>query len=169
MRQHRRSPVLESIQPNAAGIDIGSQTDWVCVPAERDSNSIRSFGCFTADLHALADWLAACGVETVAMESTGVYWIPLFQILETRGFEVQLVNAQHVKTLPGRKSDVLDCQWLQQLHSYGLLAGSFRPADQVCVLRSYIRHRGSLIKSACVHLQRMQKALTQMNVHCIKS
>ncbi|MBW4690454.1 MAG: IS110 family transposase [Lyngbya sp. HA4199-MV5] len=164
MRQHRQSPALESIHPNPAGIDIGSHTHWVCVPAERDATSIRSFGCFTADLHALADWLATCGVETVVMESTGVYWIPLFQILETRGFAVQLVNAQHVKTLPGRKSDVLDCQWLQQLHSYGLLAGSFRPTDQVCVLRSYIRHRDNLIKSACVHLQRMQKALTQMNV-----
>lgn len=98
------------------------------------------------------------------MESTGVYWIPLFQILETRGFEVKLVNAHHVKTLPGRKTDVLDCQWLQQLHSYGLLAGSFRPADEICVLRSYIRQRDTLIKSACVHIQRMQKALIQMNV-----
>ncbi len=102
------------------------------------------------------------------MESTGVYWIALFQILETRGFEVKLVNAHHVKTLPGRKTDILDCQWLQQLHSYGLLSGSFRPEDQICVLRSYIRHRDSLIKSACVHIQRMQKALTQMNVQLHK-
>nr|WP_317111291.1 IS110 family transposase [Chroococcidiopsis sp. SAG 2025] len=112
--------------------------------------------------------LAECQVETVAMESTGVYWIALFQILETRGFEVKLVNAHHVKTLPGRKTDILDCQWLQQLHSYGLLSGSFRPEDQICVLRSYIRHRDSSIKSACVHIQRMQKTLTQMNVQLHK-
>jgi len=140
----------------------------VSVPKDRASESVRRFGCYTADLYALADWLALCGVKTVAMESTGVYWIALFQILETKGFEVKLVNAHHVKTLPGRKTDILDCQWLQQLHSYGLLSGSFRPEDQICVLRSYIRHRDSLIKSACVHIQRMQKALTQMNVQLHK-
>lgn len=112
----------------------------------------------------MATWLKACGIETVAMEATGVYWIPVFQILETQGFEVKLVNARHVRTVPGRKSDVLDCQWLRQLHSYGLLAGSFRPDDSVCVLRSYIRQRDTLIKSASTHIQRMQKALTQMNV-----
>ncbi|HCF29617.1 MAG TPA: IS110 family transposase [Cyanobacteria bacterium UBA11049] len=156
------------MNPNAAGIDIGSEFHWVSVPKDRACECVRRFGCYTADLYALADWLAECGVETVAMESTGVYWIALFQILETRGFEVKLVNAHHVKTLPGRKSDVLDCQWLQQLHSYGLLSGSFRPEDQICVLRSYIRHRDSLIKSACVHVQRMQKALTQMNVQLHK-
>lgn len=155
---------LRAIHPNAAGIDIGSANHWVCVPASREQECVRRFGCYTADLYALADWLAKCGIETVAMESTGVYWIPLFQILETRGFEVKLVNAHHVKTLPGRKSDVLDCQWLQQLHSYGLLSGSFRPEDEVCVLRSYIRQRDGLIRSASVHIQRMQKALTQMNV-----
>ena len=127
----------------------------VSVPKDRASECVRRFGCYTADLYALADWLAECQVETVAMESTGVYWIALFQILETRGLEVKLVNAHHVKTLPGRKTDILDCQWLQQLHSYGLLSGSFRPEDQICVLRSYIRHRDSLIKSACVHIQRM--------------
>lgn len=118
----------------------------------------------SADLYAIADWLTESGVETVAMESTDVYSIPLFQILETRGFEVKLVNAHHVKTLPGRKTDVLDCQWLQQLHSYGLLSGSFRPEDEICVLRSYIRQRDSLIRSASVHIQRMQKVLTQMNI-----
>jgi transposase len=155
---------LEPIHANVAGIDIGAQTHWVCVPAERAVENVRSFGCFTADLYALADWLKECGVQSVAMESTGVYWIALFQILETRGFEVRLVNAHHVKTLPGRKSDVLDCQWLQQLHSYGLLSASFRPDDQVCVLRSYIRQRDNLVRSACVHVQRMQKALTEMNV-----
>lgn len=159
---------LRPINSNAAGIDIGSEFHWVSVPKDRASECVRRFGCYTADLYALADWLAECRVQTVAMESTGVYWIALFQILETRGFEVKLVNAHHVKTLPGRKTDVLDCQWLQQLHSYGLLSGSFRPDDQICVLRSYIRQRDSLIKSACVHIQRMQKALTQMNVQLHK-
>lgn len=143
---------LDQIQPNAAGIDIGSQHHWVCVPEERDSECVKRFGCYTADLYAIADWLTECKVDTVAMESTGVYWIPLFQILETRGFEVRLVNAHHVKTLPGRKTDVLDCQWLQQLHSYGLLSASFRPEDEICVLRSYIRQRDNLIKSTTVHI-----------------
>jgi transposase len=159
---------FEQINLNAAGVDIGSGEHWVSVPADRDPQSVRRFGCFTPDLQALADWLQQCGVETVAMESTGVYWIPLFQILETRGFEVKLVNAHSVKTVPGRKSDVLDCQWLQQLHTYGLLSGSFRPEDQVCVLRSYIRQRDNLIRSSCVHVQRMQKALTQMNLQLHK-
>ncbi len=115
-------------------------------------------------MYALAHWLKERKIETVAMESTGVYWIPLFQILETQGFDVKLVNAHHVKTVPGRKSDVLDCQWSQQLHSYGLLSGSFRPDDQICVLRSYIRQRDTLIKTASTHVQRMQKALTPMNL-----
>ena len=141
----------------------------VCVPADRATDNVRSFGCFTADLYALADWLQQCRIQTVAMESTGVYWIPLFQILETHGFEVKLVNAHHVKTLPGRKTDVLDCQWLQQLHSYGLLSASFRPEEQVCVFRSYIRQRDNLVRSACVHVQRMHKALTEMNVRAIRS
>ena len=109
---------------------------------------MRSFQCFTADLNGLADWLDECGIETVAMESTSVYWIPLYQILEARGFEVVLVNARHVKNVPGRKTDVLDCQWLWQLHTYGLLRGSFRPEDRICVLRSYIRQRDNLVKSA---------------------
>ncbi|MBE9141559.1 IS110 family transposase [Nodosilinea sp. LEGE 07088] len=155
---------FQTIHPNAAGIDIGADRHWVSVPPGRDQECIRSFGCFTPELNALADWLKQCGIETVAMESTGVYWIPLFQILETRGFEVHLVNAHHVKTVPGRKSDVLDCQWLQRLHSYGLLAGSFRPNDQVCQLRSYIRYRDTLVTSASTHVLRMQKALTEMNV-----
>jgi len=153
-----------SIHPNAAGIDIGAERHWVSVPAGRDTECVRSFGCFTPDLYALSAWLKQCEIETVAMEATGVYWIPLFQILETQGFEVSLVNAHHVKTVPGRKSDVLDCQWLQQLHSYGLLASSFRPEDQVCVLRSYLRHRDTLIKSASTHILRMQKALIEMNL-----
>jgi transposase len=159
---------MEMINPNAAGIDVGSEEHWVAVPEDRDEQPIRSFGCFTADLHALADWLEQCGIETVAMESTSVYWIPLFQILETRGFEVKLVNARHVKNVPGRKTDVLDCQWIQRLHSYGLLSGSFRPEDQLCVLRSYWRHRDNLVSYASAHIQLMQKALIQMNLQLHK-
>jgi transposase len=155
---------LPVINPDAAGIDLGADDHWVSVPADRATPSVRRFGCFTANLYEMAEWLHECGVKTVAMEATGVYWMAVFQILETQGFEVKLVNARHVQTVPGRKSDVLDCQWLQQLHSYGLLAGSFRPDDQVCVLRSYMRQRDTLIKSASSHIQRMQKALTQMNV-----
>jgi transposase len=159
---------LTLLNPNAAGIDIGSGEHWVSVPADRDPQNVRRFGCFTPDLYALADWLKSCRIETVAMESTGVYWIALFQILESRGFAVNLVNAHFVKTVPGRKSDVLDCQWLQQLHTYGLLSGSFRPDDEVCVLRSYIRQRDNLIRTSSTHILRMQKALTQMNVQLHK-
>ena len=162
------SSTLEEINQNAAGIDLGGGEHWVCVPADRTDKNVRRFGCFTPDLIAMADWLIECRVDTVAMEATGVYWIPVFQILEAKGFEVKLVNAHHVKIVPGRKTDVLDCQWLQKLHTYGLLSGSFRPQDQVCVLRSYIRQRDSLIKSAITHVQRMQKALIQMNLHLHK-
>ena len=157
-------PELKKVHPQAAGIDIGASEHWVSIPSELDPEPVRKFSCFTADLYAIAEWLTSRGITTVAMESTGVYWIPLFQILETSGLEVRLVNAHFVKTVPGRKSDVLDCQWLQKLHSYGLLSGSFRPDDQVCVFRSYIRQRDRLTKSASVHIQRMQKALTEMNV-----
>lgn len=158
-------PEIYSIHPNAAGIDIGGESHWVSVPPKRATESVREFGCFTGELHAMAAWLKQCGVTTVAMESTGVYWIPVFQILETSGFEVYLVNARRVKMVPGRKSDVLDCQWLRQLHSYGLLAASFRPKDEICALRSYIRHRERLTQNASTHIQRMQKALTEMNLH----
>jgi transposase len=157
-------PELNKVHPQAAGIDIGASEHWVSIPSELDPEPVRKFSCFTADLHAIAEWLKSRGITTVAMESTGVYWIPLFQILETSGLEVRLVNARFVKTVPGRKSDVLDCQWLQKLHSYGLLSGSFRPDDQVCVFRSYIRQRDRLTKSASIHIQRMQKALTEMNI-----
>lgn len=156
------------INHNAAGIDIGAAVHYVCVPEGRDEQRIQKFGCFTVDLHNLAKWLKKCQVKTVAMESTGVYWIPLFQILESHGFEVKLVNARHVKNVPGRKSDVQDCQWLQQLHSYGLLQGSFRPDNQMCVLRSYVRQRANLIENAAKHTQRMQKALIQMNIQLHK-
>lgn len=154
---------LELLEAHAAGIDIGASEHWVCVPTGNDE-PVRRFGCFTRDLRALADWLASCGVTTVAMESTGVYWMPLFEVLESRGLKVFLVNARHLKSVPGRKSDVLDCQWLQQLHSYGLLQGSFHPDAAMRVLRSYIRHRETLVRSGLVHVQRMQKALDQMNV-----
>jgi transposase len=155
---------LTITHPNAAGIDIGSASHFVAVPPDRDDQPVREFSSFTVDLNALADWLKACGVDTVAMESTGVYWIPLFELLESRGLTVLLVNARHVKNVSGRKSDVLDCQWLQQLMTYGLLSGAFRPADQVCVLRSLWRQRAMLLRSQARHVQHMQKALTQMNV-----
>lgn len=160
----RRGPKLEVTNPNAAGIDIGSASHYVAVPADRDDQPVREFKSFTVDVHKLADWLDACGVDTVAMESTGVYWIPVYEILERRGFTVLLVNARHVKNVAGRKSDVLDCQWLQQLHSYGLLRGAFRPADQVCVLRSLSRQRAMLLRLQARHIQHMQKALVQMNI-----
>src|SRR3989442_10997425 len=155
---------LQHINLNAAGIDIGSERHMVAVPEGRDTVSVREFGTFTADLEALATWLKQCGVTTVAMESTGVYWIPLFELLERRGFEVKLVDARHVKNVSGRKSDVLDCQWLQQLHTYGLLSGAFRPADEICVLRSYLRQKEMLVQAAAQHIQHMQKALQQMNL-----
>jgi transposase len=156
--------MLPVLHPDAAGIDIGAEEMFVAVPPDRDSDSVRSFGTFTRDLHELCDWLRSCSIRTVAMESTGVYWIPVFQILETRGFEVFLVNASHVKNVPGRKSDVSDCQWIQYLHSVGLLKASFRPPDQICVLRSLWRHREGLVQMAAEHIQQMQKALSQMNL-----
>jgi transposase len=155
---------FELAHPNAAGIDVGSASHFVAVPADRDEQPVREFKSFTEDLQGLADWLGACGVETVAMESTGVYWIPLYELLESRGFQVFLVNARHVKNVSGRKSDVLDCQWLQQLMSYGLLSGAFRPTDQVCALRAVSRQRDMLLRYQASHVQHMQKALTQMNV-----
>ena len=161
----RRSPsVLEHLNPNAAGIDCGSAEHFVAVPADRDPISVRSFATFTGDLHRLADWLTACGVTHVAMESTGVYWMPVFEILEARGFTVALVNARHVKHVQGRKSDVSDCEWLRDLHILGLLRSSFRPADTIVALRAYLRHRATLIESTATIIQRMQKALVQMNV-----
>jgi transposase len=134
------------------------------VPAESDAQPVRVFGTFTPDLHALADWLVQCQVTTVAMESTGVYWIPIYEVLEARGLEVNVVNARHLKNVPGRKSDVQDCQWIQQLHSSGLLTASFRPAEELRVLRSYLRQRAMLLAHRASHIQHMQKALHQMNV-----
>ncbi len=157
-------PSLSCIEPNAAGIDVGATEIFVAVPQDRDPGPVRSFETFTEDLHRLKSWLQHCGITTVAMESTGVYWIPLFQILERAGLEVCLVNAQHVKHVPGRKSDVIDCQWLQYLHSVGLLRASFRPEERICAIRSLLRHRDSLVQMAAAHVQHMQKALTQMNL-----
>jgi transposase len=156
--------MLPVLHPDAAGIDVVAEEVFVAVPPDRVDEPVRSFETFTRDLYELAEWLQSCGVRTVAMESTGVYWIPLFQILETRGLEVFLVNAQHVKNVPGRKSDVSDCQWIQYLHSVGLLKASFRPPDEICVLRSLWRHRESLVQMAAEHTMHMQKALSQMNI-----
>jgi transposase len=156
---------LAAVNLHAAGIDIGSQEHWVAVPPDCDPQPVRRFGACTADLEALATWLRECGVTTVAMESTGVYWIPLFELLEARGFVTVLAAAREVPRAPGRpKTDVQDCQWLQRLHTYGLLAAAFRPPEQICVLRSYLRQRAMLVTYAGQHVQPMQKALTQMNL-----
>ena len=164
-RRARRSPsLMECIQPNAAGIDCGSEAHFVAVPPDRDPEPIQSFGTYTVHLNRLADWLQRCGVTTVAMEATGVYWIALYELLEERGLTVILVNARHVKNVPGRKSDVLDCEWLRQLHSVGLLRGSFRPTQEIVALRGYTRHRDSLVQTMSDLVRRMQKALIQMNV-----
>jgi transposase len=158
------SSVLDRINPNVAGIDCGAAQHFVAVPPDRDPQPVQAFKTFTTDLHRLADWLAACRVTSVAMEATGVYWIPVYEILEARGFDVHLVNARHVKNVPGRKSDVSDGEWLRELHSVGLLRGSFRPADRIVALRAYLRHRQTLVETAGTHIQRMQKALVQMNL-----
>ncbi len=159
-----KTPALSPMNLNAAGIDVGAEGHFVAVPGDRDERVVREFGAFTSDLYQLAEWLKRCGVKSVAMESTGVYWIPLFQVLEESGFEVILVDPHRLKTVPGRKTDVMDCQWLQQLHTYGLLAGAFRPAEDIRQLRSYLRQRAMLIRYASQHIQHMQKALTQMNI-----
>ncbi|WP_146462381.1 IS110 family transposase [Rubripirellula tenax] len=155
---------LKQVNANAAGIDIAANVHFVAVPKDRDAeHPVRSFGAFTADLDAIADWLSECRIETVAMESTGVYWIPLFEVLERRGFTVILVEPSQIKKFR-RKTDVLDCQWIQTLHTFGLLTGSFRPEDQIIVLRAYMRQREMLVKSAAQHIQHMQKAMEQMNL-----
>lgn len=155
---------LKQINHNAAGIDIGAEEVYVAVPPDRDEESVRTFPTFTVDLRRLADWLKACSIETVAMESTGVYWIPIYEILEEKGFQVCLVNARHLKNVSGRKTDVLDCQWIQQLHTYGLLSASFRPPEQIVAIRSLVRHREMLVQYRSAHIQHMQKALTVMNL-----
>lgn len=155
---------LEHINLMSAGIDVGSKSHFVAVPEDCDESCVREFKSFTSDLHELVNWLEQCKIETVVMESTGVFWIPLYELLESRGFEVLLVDARKVKNVSGRKTDVLDCQWLQQLHTYGLLSGAFRPSEEICALRAYMRQRMMLIQQAASHVQHMQKALSQMNI-----
>src|SRR6201998_2262274 len=163
-RLQSEDPRLDVVHPHAAGIDVGNSAHFVAVRPDRDSQPVRRFECFTADLHRLADWLQNCGVKTVALQSTGVYWIPLYDILEERGFEVYLVNAQHTKNLPGRKRDVQESQWLLKLHTYGLLNNSFQPPSKIRTLRTYWRQRLQHVTGAATCVQRMQKALTQMNI-----
>ena len=171
-RKHRNRPIHAPAQPkemrevhrNAAGVDCGAAEHYVAVPQDRDTQPVRCFGTFTADLVALADWLKQCRITTVAMESTAVYWIALFDLLVARGFDVKLVDPRRLAQVPGRKSDVLDCQWIQQLHTFGLLTGAFRPDPQIRVLRSYMRQREMLVSYAGQHIQHMQKAMEEMNV-----
>ena len=154
----------DEVFPHAAGIDVGASSHWVAVPAHLASEPVREFGAMTCDLNAMADWLLACSVDTVALESTGVYWIPVFEVLEQRGLKVWLVDTRQMKYVPGRKSDVQDCQWLQKLMSLGLLRAAFRPDAQVCELRAVARQRDILLKEQASWVQRMQKALVQMNI-----
>jgi transposase len=162
---HPRKSELTIAHPDAAGIDVGARVHYVAVPEGRAEQPVRSFGAYTAQLDELVQWLKACSIKTVAMESTGVYWIALFQKLEEAGFEVRLVDARQAKHVPGRKSDVQDCQWLQQLHRYGLLRAAFRPEDAICRLRTLQRHRKSLVECAAMWIQHIQRALNEMNLH----
>jgi transposase len=163
-RLRAQDPGLDIVHPHAAGIDVGNSAHYVAVRPDRDADSVRRFECFTADLHRLADWLQQCGVTTVAMQSTGVYWIPVYEILDARGLEVYLVNARHTKNLPGRKTDVQESQWLLKLHTYGLLRNSFHPSADIRVVRTYWRQRGDHVQAVSTCIQRMQKVLTQMNI-----
>lgn len=155
---------LPTVFPNAAGLDIGSAEIVAALPPDRAAITVRAFPTFTADLHRLVTWLLSHGIDTVAMESTGVYWIPIYELLEAAGMRVFLVNARHFKIVPGRKSDYNDAQWLQKLHALGLLTGSFRPDDEMCVLRSLLRHRAQLLEHRAPHILHMQKALKLMNI-----
>ena len=162
MTGHR--PELKTVNVGAAAIDVGSKIHMAAVNPAYADEPVRSFGTFTQDLHNLADWFKACSVTTVAMESTGIYWIPVYEILEQHGFEVILVNARYAKNVPGRKTDVSDAAWLRELHSYGLLRGSFRPDAEIATLRAYLRQRERLVEYAAAHIQHMQKALMEMNL-----
>jgi transposase len=163
-KEKRLKGHLDSINLFAAGVDIGSTSHFVAVPPELDTRPVREFSCFTKDLIRLGNWLIKIGIQTVAMESTGIYWIPIFEILEERGLEVLLVNAYHIKNVPGRKSDVQDCQWIQLLHTHGLLRGCFRTPEAGIALRAYMRQRERLVKKRAEAIQHMQKALRQMNL-----
>jgi len=157
--------LIQIINPDSAGIDIGASSHFVAVPSGRDTETVQEFGCYTPDIEKMIAWLKKCHIKTIVMESTGSYWIPVFEMLERAKFEVKLVDAHHVKNVRGRKSDVIDCQWLQQLHTHGLLSAAFRPEDEIVELRSYLRQRTVLIEAAATHIHRMQKALIQMNIH----
>ena len=163
-KRSRKSRGLFPVHPAAAAIDVGAALHVAAVGPDRDKEPVRTFRTFTDDLHRLADWFAQCGIRTIVMESTGVYWIPVFEILEQRGFEVMVVNARDAKHVPGRKTDVSDAQWLQRLHEYGLLRASFRPEAEIAGLRTYLRQRERLLDYAAAHIQHMQKALIQMNL-----
>lgn len=160
---------LALLRPNAAGIDVGSEEHYVSVPPDRDAEPVRRFGCYTSELRRMAEWLKACRIETVAMEATGVYWVPIFEVLEEYGFEVYLVDARQTKNVSGRKTDVVDCQWIRQLHSYGLLSAAFRPQQEIAAMRAYWRHRQGLVESCARQIHLMQKALEQMNVQLHKA
>jgi transposase len=162
--QPPRSDARPCVNPHAAGLDIGSEEIWACVPEDRDAQPVRSFGTFTPDLLALAEWLVNCRIDTVAMASTGVYGIPVYEMLEARGFTVYLVNAHHLKHVPGRQRASKDCQWMQYLHTCGLFSGAFRPEAEMCALRAYWRHRAMGLEYRAAHIQPMQKALHQMHV-----
>ena len=162
--QKRALDELACVHPNAAGLDIGSEEIVVAVPPDRDPQPVRVFPTFTADLHALVAWLVACGIDTVAMESTGVFWIPIYELLEQAGITPYLVNARHVKTVPGRKTDWNDAQWLQKLHAFGLLQASFRPDAEIRTLRTLARYRSELIERRAPHINHMIQALKHMNI-----
>jgi transposase len=156
---------IKIVNPDSAGIDIGSASHFVAIPADRKGDTVREFKCYTPDIRAMIDWLKEAKIKTVVMESTGSYWIPVFEMLDQAGFDVNLADAHQVKNIRGKKSDVIDCQWLQQLHAHGLLAAAFRPTNEIVELRSYVRQRSSLIEAAATQIHRMQKALVQMNIH----
>lgn len=160
----KRKGTLQVVHPNCAGVDIGKAKHYVAVPEGADEHAVRTFASFTDELESMGQWLRSCAVDTVAMEATGVYWIPVFEVLDRAGFEVHLVDARATKQVSGRKSDVLDCQWIRELMNYGLLRGAFRPSDRTCVLRSYVRQRARLVSDRARCVQHMHKALTQMNV-----
>ena len=164
LRLNAADPGLEVVHPDAAGIDVGNASHFVAVPASRDPHPVQEFGSWTADLHRMAEWLKSCGIRTVAMQSTGVYWIALQEVLEEHGIEVYLVNARGTKNLPGRKSDVQECQWLMKLHTYGLLRNSFRPPEEIRAVRTIWRLRDRLVQDAGRAIQQIQKALTTMNI-----
>ena len=163
-RKKNREKGLQVIRSQVAGIDLGSREHWVCCPGEGEERQVRVFQTTTSHLEGLADWLGKESIESVAMEATGVYWIPLYELLESRGFEVVLVNARQLSHVPGRKTDMQDCQWLQLLHSCGLLRGSFRPGEKICQIRALQREKSNLVSDRGRVVQRMQKALDQMNV-----